>query len=351
MRTRKIIAMAATLAMVVGSIFTGCGSTEPADLTGNWSGDDGMTATISGEDIRVYWDSDGTRALYWAGSYVAPTEPGDYSWESAAYTDETESALLASGDASKTFTYSGGKLSFDLTMMGVTSTIKLEKVEAGDKATAETTDDSQEEAAKDDADYHVEVVDNAIVMDYVTDDKSELGLYVCVYLKNPTEDKVFTGVQYQYTVKRESDGSVIDTTDLFCSYIAPGDTGIAIGQIVLSRDDVEDLGDEDFEFIDGKVQDADAVEIVPQSDFEVTGISAQKSGLWMEFKGQVTNNSTIDVSTGAGIVLIAKKDGEPVAAVEGMLDTLKVGGTVSFNLSGTDDMDGDYDVYIDYLVF
>ncbi len=360
MKRKKIFSLALALIMTITNLFTGCGSSEPADLTGSWvetDGTDAMSAEISGGDIRVYWNSDAARALYWAGSYVAPTETGDYSWESENYTDETKYALLASTDATKTFSYSGGKLSFEMSMMGVTSTIKMEKKEAGETEaaeTTETTEDTQGESS-DTQEAEVKLVDNAIILDYVTADKSEYGFNICIYLENMTEDKVLTSVKYQYTLKRKSDETVIDTADLLCSYIAPGDTGIAMGKIVVSKDDMEDLGEEGVTFVSGEAQEADSVEVVPQSSLEVTGISAKMNAICMEFQGQVTNNSSIDIPAGASITLIAKKEGEAKAAVQSyLLDTITAGNTVSFDLIGTDDMDGDYDdydVYIDYLVW
>ena len=111
-------------------------SSVPADLTGEWkqsnsnSEDSYQTATISGDVIEVYWvtESTSTKSLYWAGSFVAPSAGGDYSWDSANDTEKTSSALLASGDATKTFTYSDGKLSYSVSALGVTQTVELEKV-------------------------------------------------------------------------------------------------------------------------------------------------------------------------------------------------------------------------------
>ncbi|WP_394553366.1 hypothetical protein ACDF64_03175 [Agromyces sp. MMS24-JH15] len=107
---------------------------EPApDLTGEWvqqnsnSPDSFQQATITADTIEVFWVSDGgaTTALYWSGTFVAPTEAGDYSWDSANDTTKTSSALLASSDPTKTFTYSGDIISYPLTAMGVTMTVEL----------------------------------------------------------------------------------------------------------------------------------------------------------------------------------------------------------------------------------
>lgn len=108
----------------------------PPDLTGEWkqvngdSEDSYQSATISDGVIEVYWVSDGgdTKSLYWAGTYEAPTNASEpYSWASENDHEKTDSALLASGDDQKTFTYENGQISYDVSAMGMTTTVRLEK--------------------------------------------------------------------------------------------------------------------------------------------------------------------------------------------------------------------------------
>lgn len=103
------------------------------DLTGSWietntDSETKMSAEITSDTIEVYWSADETRALYWSGTYAAPTEAGTYTWSSVNDHDKTDSALLASGDDTKDFTYnSDGEITFDVTAMGVTKTVHLAK--------------------------------------------------------------------------------------------------------------------------------------------------------------------------------------------------------------------------------
>lgn len=106
------------------------------DLTGDWkqvnaaSEDSYQVATIQGDTIEIYWvtESAETKSLYWAGTFVAPeTADEPYTWESANDTEKTDSALLASGDETKTFTYQDGQISYDVSAMGMTQTVRLEK--------------------------------------------------------------------------------------------------------------------------------------------------------------------------------------------------------------------------------
>lgn len=109
----------------------------PPDLTGEWkqvnsnSEEAWQAATISGSEIIVNWVSDNgdTKSLYWAGTFVAPaTADEPYSWDSENDKDQTSLALLASGDDTKTFTYSDGQLSYEASALGSTMTIRMEKV-------------------------------------------------------------------------------------------------------------------------------------------------------------------------------------------------------------------------------
>lgn len=111
---------------------------QPADLTGDWkqvnssSDDSYQQATISGDTIEIYWVSDGgdTKSLYWAGSFEAPaTADEPYSWESKNDHDKTDSALMASSDDTKKFTYEKNQISYEASALGTTTTIQLEKQE------------------------------------------------------------------------------------------------------------------------------------------------------------------------------------------------------------------------------
>ncbi len=119
---------------------TGEASQEPAtppDLTGQWEmvnkegGEDAayQTATITDDTITIYWVTGDTKALYWAGTFTPPnTADEPYTWESANDTEQTSTALLASSDATKVFTYQDGQLSFEASAMGVTKTVRMEKL-------------------------------------------------------------------------------------------------------------------------------------------------------------------------------------------------------------------------------
>lgn len=107
---------------------------EPVDLTGEWtqtnsnSPESFQSATITGETIEVSWNSTDSKSLYWAGTVTVPEDGStSFTFDSANDTSKTESAMLASSDATKTFTYADGELSYEVTALGTTMTVRLEK--------------------------------------------------------------------------------------------------------------------------------------------------------------------------------------------------------------------------------
>ncbi|WP_341956125.1 hypothetical protein [Microbacterium sp. LWH13-1.2] len=107
---------------------------EPVDLTGEWkqtnSGaeDSFQSATITGQTIEVFWNSPDMQAIYWAGNVEVPADGStSFTWDSVNDKTKTDNALMASSDDTKTFTYADGELSYELTALGTTMTVRLAK--------------------------------------------------------------------------------------------------------------------------------------------------------------------------------------------------------------------------------
>lgn len=146
---KKIIA---PFILVAALTLTGCGGSNanpeatdsPAvtqeapqtpDLAGTWkqinsaSEDSYQQATVKGNTITVDWVSDGgdTTSTYWIGTFEAPTDAVQpYTWSSKRDAAKTDSALLASTDDTKEFTYEDGVISYKVSALGTTTTVKLE---------------------------------------------------------------------------------------------------------------------------------------------------------------------------------------------------------------------------------
>ncbi|WP_182515527.1 hypothetical protein [Curtobacterium pusillum] len=107
------------------------------DLVGEWkqnnskSSDGWMSATITSTTITANFVTDGgdTVSLFWVGTYTAPGDAtSPYTWTSTRDKAATDSALLASTDDTKVFTYEDGELSFPVSIAGSSTTVRLSKV-------------------------------------------------------------------------------------------------------------------------------------------------------------------------------------------------------------------------------
>jgi hypothetical protein len=106
------------------------------DLSGTWkqtnSGSDDayQAAVITRDTITINWVSDGgdTESVYWVGTFTPPTDDASpYTWASTRDAAATDSAMLASTDDTKDFTFEDGEVSYKASAMGTTTTVRLEK--------------------------------------------------------------------------------------------------------------------------------------------------------------------------------------------------------------------------------
>lgn len=107
---------------------------ETVSLVGEWeqsnknSPTNFQRAVITDDTIEIYWiaDDEDVKSLYWAGS-IDPTieHTKHFTWDSKNDLTKTESALLASTSESKTFTFDNDEISYDVTALGTTTTVRL----------------------------------------------------------------------------------------------------------------------------------------------------------------------------------------------------------------------------------
>lgn len=152
---KKIIA---PVVLVAALALSGCGATDAApastspaganeakpveeapkapDLTGDWkqsnshSETDFMTAAIADGVVSIDWElgSEEITAVYWVGTFEAPadaTEP--HTWTSQRDAAATDTAVMASTEDTKEFTYTEGLLSFTVSIQGESATVEMKK--------------------------------------------------------------------------------------------------------------------------------------------------------------------------------------------------------------------------------
>lgn len=138
------------------------------DLTGTWMQDEHdkttyFHATIQDDtiELRLHME-DGTDALCWAGTYIAPeTDAEPYVWTSENDMSHPDRGLLASTSETKDFTYENGQLSCTVTVMGQEGTLIMDKTGDADQI----PDDAEGSSS---ANTNVGFSDNVLVTDDYT---------------------------------------------------------------------------------------------------------------------------------------------------------------------------------------
>lgn len=106
------------------------------DLVGAWkqsnskSETDFMTAAIADGVISIHWElgSEDITAVYWVGTFEAPEDPdGPHTWISERDTAATDTAVMASTDDTKEFTYDKDNISFTVSLQGESATVEMKK--------------------------------------------------------------------------------------------------------------------------------------------------------------------------------------------------------------------------------
>lgn len=69
-----------------------------------------------------------TESIYWVGTFTPPADDASpYTWTSTRDAAATDSAMLASTNDSKDFTFEDGEVSYKASAMGTTTTVRLAK--------------------------------------------------------------------------------------------------------------------------------------------------------------------------------------------------------------------------------
>lgn len=212
----------------------------PTDLTGTWASEENdgsyQEAIITENTIEINWVSDGgkTKSIYWIGTYEAPTDSTDkYSWTSERDKEKTDSALLASQDDTKSFAYEDKKISYEVSLMGTTSTMELSQVskdipensnvekEPETEVTGNETTDTQSQQAE--ASYEVTYQNISFHQDSI----GTIWSQAIVEVANTGNNDLYLD-RSSYELVSE-DGTIIHTTsNTFTPYpqiIGPGEKG------------------------------------------------------------------------------------------------------------------------------
>lgn len=124
---RKLFAAIAVLALAISvSSCSSSNASESMSFAGTWTNaDDTMSATISDSNIEIFLVGQDAKVLYWKGTFPKLATGDDI--VSEADREALDASIAGSQDSTKDFHYEDGKLSFSMSMMGVTKTVELER--------------------------------------------------------------------------------------------------------------------------------------------------------------------------------------------------------------------------------
>lgn len=305
---------------------------EPLDLTGNWAqkgkeGSDSFQAGyIKDGVIELFWISDGgdTNMLYWSGSYEAPTSADDeYAWESVNDKIKTDSALMASGDDTKTFNYKNGEISYEVSIMGQTGTITLVRSDNDYTSFAPAGGSSGE--AQDG--QQIELVESGYSLDA---NDGYVSVYYAVKIHNPNEEYAIEFPKIQITAKSE-DGKILKTEEQVLNSIAANDTIIYGNKVSYEGEEADSVeisvsnGKDDYMHQSGSG-------VIRQEQLAISNVSENAGEYETTYTGEVTNNSTEDLSTVA-VIVIYKNGDEMIGGDATYVDDLSSGATKPFEIS------------------
>lgn len=300
------------------------------DLTGGWkqtnpnSDTSYQIAMIADGTIEVYWKSDDdTTSLYWAGTYIAPTtETTEYSWDSANEKSRTDTALLASGDDTKTFTHKDGVICYSVSIMGVTTTVELERSD-------DVNIQVQKVVPAEDL-LPLELVESGFA---VKDGYDTYYLQYAFAVKNPNVERAVEFPKVRLTA-RDADGAILGTENIVGSSILPGGTWHAAFQgpsvdSVPAKVDFEVIQPSESDWVSpDRIDNAGELLIIENP-------TKRKD----KIVGEVSNPNDFDISSVAIVVFFRDESGKLLAGETTYTDKVSAGGKIPFQLSlfGSDD--------------
>jgi hypothetical protein len=109
-------------------------STSPVSLAGEWKQSSSgipnvvMTAEISGDSIKIFMKMSDTAGVFWMGSFNTSHETSQsFTVNSVGNVEAMKYDLYASSEKTKTFTYKDGDLSYQFSIMGVSTIVHLSR--------------------------------------------------------------------------------------------------------------------------------------------------------------------------------------------------------------------------------
>lgn len=219
------------------------------------------------------------------------------------------------------------------------------------KKTTETESKELKEIPHDEISNYVESVDSQAVLDYVSDDKENVGIYMVFHVNNKTEDEVVCDLSGTISLYTETD-ELIATEGVSICTLAPGETGLAAAYFELTKDELNTNPKAVLNADSANCYNVDNLSGFAQSDLEISDFSTESDGTMnTSIQFTIANSSNKSVKN-CDVMVLCKKDGKCVGfANSGAIVALNPGNN-PVNVDGShfipSDCD-DYEIFIDYI--
>lgn len=307
---------------------------EPTDLTGVWVSEENegsyQEAIIDSSTISINWISDGgnTSSVYWVGSYEAPSESvNEYSWISERNKEQTDSALLASSDDTKTFSYKDGVISYEVSALGTTTTLELTQTstEIPENPSLDNSGNKVVSSESEQSLYDI-TYEN---ISFFTDSTGGLCGQAIVEVTNTSSSDLF--LDYSSYELRSEDGTIIHTTSSsFIPYpdiIKPGESGYYYECVLMDTGTpTEGISISSHLSVAPAQNDIIRLEVANTQIYDKNDIGN------IDLHGEVTNTTdqTLELLNVAAVLF--DNENKPIGVINTVLDTIQPGENMGFEL-------------------
>lgn len=228
---------------------------------------------------------------------------------------------------------------------------KAESVEVKEEISNNTETGEAEKVSANDISEYVESSSSKAILDYVSDDKQTVGMYMTFHVNNKRESDVVSDLLGTISLYTEDD-KLISSESVSISTLAPKETGIVSAYFEISREDIESNPSAVLDIKSLSSYDVSALNGFKQSDLTYDNFKTISDGVMnTEVLLDVINNSEYDVAQ-PNVIIICKKDGKYAGVADSnMAGNIKPGkNTIHIDASHTIPSDCDeYEVFIDYM--
>ena len=234
----------------------------------------------------------------------------------------TSRALMASSADTKVFSYAKGKLSYEASAMGVTTTITLVPTEFDYSSLGTIAGSNETQVFQD-----LQLVDSGYA---IVSHRDSNYVYYAVEISNPNPDTAVEFPTIEITA-RNDDGAILGVETQVLPGIAAGDSFLYGAYFF-----VEDELPTNVEISIARPDDYDYIpqagaDIIHSSDLAISNVSEFGESN-KRYTGEVTNNSSIDLDS-VCVCVIYKNGDEIIGGDATFVDSVNSGETKAFEIS------------------